>query len=77
MKCSCDTDTIFMGNKADAYAKEHLIKVGGRNWEIDYVCPDTGQRWIKDFPQSRLQGGGPPRLRRLTEPEVEAVPFKA
>jgi hypothetical protein len=70
MKCRCETLTQLEGMEAYSYAEEHLCKVqvlsGG--WEIEYVCPDTGKRWLLDYPHGEYHGGGPPRLRSLPLP---------
>ncbi|MFH1149060.1 MAG: Imm27 family immunity protein [Actinomycetota bacterium] len=55
------------GNEALRYREEHLtkVRVDSNNWAIEYVDEKTGERWIMDFPQGYLQGGGPPRLRKI------------
>jgi hypothetical protein len=70
MKCRCATLTELRDNEAESYADEHLrkVRVYPDGWHIEYVCPDTGKRWLMDFIQSGLQGGGFPRLRRLPLP---------
>lgn len=59
----------FHGTDALQYAKRHLTRVGVNQdtWEIEYVDDSTGQRWIMDYPESGLHGGGSPRLRRRDE----------
>jgi hypothetical protein len=68
MICKCPELTELEGNEAKNYAGQHLTEVfvNGKTWEIEYKCPDTGARWLMDFPQSEYHGGGPPRLRKLT-----------
>ena len=39
------------------------VGVNARTWEVEYIDDATGERWIMDYPQSELHGGGPPRLR--------------
>jgi hypothetical protein len=67
MKCQCETLTQLEGVEAYSYVEGHLHKVqvslGG--WQIEYICPNTGKRWLLDYPYSEAHGGGPPRLRRL------------
>jgi hypothetical protein len=65
MDCLCNSTMILTGIEALLYAKEHLkqISVDADQWEIEYLCPETNQHWTLDYPQSELQGGGPPRLR--------------
>ncbi len=55
------------GAKAQEYAQRNLVKVrvDKDGWEIEYVDPITGERWLMDYPQSDAHGGGPPRLRRM------------
>ncbi len=47
-----------------AEAKLTKIKVHAETWEVEYLDPITGDHWILDYPDSELQGGGSPRLRR-------------
>lgn len=57
------------GAEARAYADQHLQKVkeNSESWEIEYVDPETGQKWVMDFPHGEYHGGGPPRLRLVEE----------
>lgn len=67
MICRCkELDTLW-DQEAKIYADMHLKKVEVRahGWEIIYECPDSGERWLEDYPYSEAQGGGPMRLRRL------------
>ncbi|NDC83801.1 hypothetical protein EB093_09115 [bacterium] len=41
------------------------IAVDAKLWEKYFINPTTKERWIEDYPQSELQGGGPPRLRKV------------
>jgi hypothetical protein len=54
-------------DEAKAYADRHLEKLEDREsgWEVVYRCPETGRRWIEDYPPGGEHGGGPMRLRRL------------
>jgi hypothetical protein len=36
-------------------------------WEELYVDPTNGRYWELSYPQSELQGGGPPRLAVISE----------
>jgi hypothetical protein len=67
MTCKCPILTELEGNDALDYAELHLVEifVNGRTWEIEYKCPDTGVRWLLDYPHSEYHGGGSPRLRKL------------
>jgi hypothetical protein len=55
------------GNEALVYARERLkeVRTDVQNWTTEYLDESTGERWLMDYPRSELQGGGPPRLRRL------------
>lgn len=67
MNCRCNKITELEGADAKLYARRHLkkIRVDSELWTIEYECPDTGTRWVMDFPHSEYHGGGPPRLRKL------------
>jgi hypothetical protein len=55
----------YMGEEALRRSKM-LTKVGVDVgcWAIEFVDTDTGVMWVLDYPQSELQGGGLPRLRK-------------
>ena len=67
MKCKCIEINKLEGNEAIQYARNHLrkVKVDGEKWEIEYICPESGIRWIEDFPYGESHGGGPSRLRKI------------
>ncbi len=67
MRCACESLTVLTGNEAEQYAAEHLekLEVDPVNWTKRFVCTETGQVWLMDYPRSHLHGGGPPRLQRL------------
>jgi hypothetical protein len=50
INCRCSQIDSLQGAEARKYAKKHLKAVrwleGG--WKIEYLCPDTGKRWIKE-----------------------------
>ena len=75
VECRCGPSLALGGSDAEAYAQDHLLKrfVNEREWLKGFVCPDSGQLWLMDFPESELQGGGPPRLRLVAELEWEAA----
>jgi hypothetical protein len=56
------------GAEAVEYAQQRLKKVRGdaEGWEIEYVDEKTGEKWLMDYPHAELQGGGSPRLRRVS-----------
>ena len=66
IKCQCGEIDELDGRMAEDYARQHLKKifVDGVTWGIHYECPQTGIRWVMDFPQSEAQGGGPPKLKK-------------
>jgi hypothetical protein len=55
------------GNQAEHFANQlRMVQRDGARWETEYEDPKTGERWLLDYPQSELQGGGEVRLRRLS-----------
>ena len=40
-------------------------------WDILYVDPGDGRYWELIYPQSHLQGGGPPLLRHLAAADAK------
>jgi hypothetical protein len=48
----------------------HLRKVASSKqwgeWETLFEDPDDGRMWERTYPQSEMQGGGPPRLSVLS-----------
>ncbi len=67
--CLCNDLTELWDDEAKKYIEGHLrsIEVKSDGWEVVYDCPNTGFRWIEDYPRSEEQGGGPMRLRRLNK----------
>ena len=56
----------LQGAAALEYAQRlRKLRVDPDTWHVEYVDDATGERWMMDYPQSELQGGGPPRLRRM------------
>lgn len=64
---SRDRKDFYEGNEAIQFAKARLrqIRVDAAKWEEEYEDIETSERWLMDYPQSHLQGGGPPRLRKI------------
>jgi len=54
------------GKNAIDFAERHLRKLQAnpQTWEIEYDDPNTGEKWVMDYPHSEAQGGGSPRLRK-------------
>jgi hypothetical protein len=56
--------------------QNHLCKIAASkqwgDWEMLFQDPDDGRFWERTFPQSEMQGGGPPRLTVLTPEEAHA-----
>lgn len=63
--CRCNGLTELNGEGADGYAHHHLNKIGAdpSGWVTYLVCPQTGRRFVLDYPQGEYHGGGPARLR--------------
>ena len=55
-----------------ALTSSHLVEVGrdASGWNALYRDPNDGRYWELIYPQSELQGGGPPQLRCLTADEA-------
>jgi hypothetical protein len=69
MNCECARIEALEGAAASDYAESHLkvVKIDSVAWTTEYVCPDTGTRWLLDYPDSELHGGGSPRLRKIQD----------
>jgi len=67
MKNTPEIPDELHGNAAIEFAKSHLIEIrtDPSLWTIEYENPTSGEKWVMDYPQGELQGGGPPRLRRI------------
>ena len=54
MRCDWATLGELSGPGADAYARQHLVRIGSGEggWEIYYRCPATGLKFVLDYPQS-------------------------
>ena len=54
--------------------EKHLVKVGTdpSGWNVLFKDPKDGRFWELSYPESHLQGGGPPALRHLPEADVKA-----
>lgn len=58
-----------IGELVDCYLVEICRDPSG--WDALYCDPDDGRLWELTYPQSGLQGGGPPQLRCVAKEEVE------
>ena len=50
----------------------YLRKVASGDWVVLYEDPDDRRFWELFYPESELQGGGPPRLTVLTRDQARA-----
>ena len=68
MACRCEHANELYGSDAELYVSEHLQREaeGGSALEERYVCPDTGKRWVFDFPDRTETDPGQARLRAET-----------
>jgi hypothetical protein len=66
--------TCLRGKEGEAFAKERLVqvKIDAVNWKVLWKNPQTGEFWKEYFPQSELQGGGPPEFVQITEEEAKS-----
>lgn len=48
----------------DKYFEQMIVD--GDNWSALYKNPDDGSYWELTYPQSHMQGGGPPTLKRVS-----------
>jgi len=56
------------GNEAHKFADSiKELKVDVNNWLVYYFDKETKEFWLMDYPNSELQGGGPPRLTKMSE----------
>lgn len=57
----------YKGAEAIDFAEKYLKKVKSNpdTWESEYICEETGDIWLMDYPNSEQHGGGSPRLRKL------------
>jgi hypothetical protein len=53
-----------VSERIDELVKKHLIKVKAdtSGWNILYQDPSDSRYWELTYPNSEMQGGGPPRL---------------
>lgn len=60
-------------NRIADLTKNYLIELGrdSSGWDDLYRDPGDGRFWEMIYPQSELQGGGPPQLRCLSADEAK------
>ena len=70
MDCRCDNVTELYGDEAERYAGEHLSRdeTDMETFEERFACPDTGRRWLLDYPDRRGEEPGQARLRVVSNP---------
>lgn len=74
MECQCSAPyRTLEGLEALGYAREHLTLAwsNGAVQSSGYLCPDSGQLWLMDYP-STGEDFGPVRLRIVNEEEWAA-----
>jgi hypothetical protein len=57
--------TELYGREAEDYASSHLARdeIRSEQFEELYTCPDTGRRWLLDWPERTEREPGQARLR--------------
>ena len=54
------------------HLQEVAISKQWGGWETLFKDPDDGRYWEQTYPQSEVQGGGPPRLTHLSVEEAQS-----
>ncbi|WP_340067332.1 Imm27 family immunity protein [Ascidiimonas aurantiaca] len=58
----------YYGKEADDKAESlKEIKVDSKNWRTYYLDENTNDKYVMVYLESHLQGGGPPRLIRISD----------
>jgi hypothetical protein len=67
IECRCSAVDELYGTDADEYVTAHLVRDETRSERFEelYVCPDTGRRWLLDYPERTESEPGPLRLRTV------------
>jgi hypothetical protein len=47
------------------------IKTASGGWKTLFIDPDDGRYWEQTYPQSEMQGGGPPRLWNISAEQAK------
>ena len=68
MECRCQTMNEAFGTDAEVYAGEHLVRGEADDDAMveQYSCPDTGRRFLLDWPERTEADPGQARLRLAT-----------
>ena len=63
------------GNEGQEYAHNHLIQVAVNDvdWTVLHRNPVTGEYWKEFFPQSEMEGSGPPVCVKISEEEAKRI----
>jgi hypothetical protein len=63
--CRCDTVTELYGHEAENYVSDHLHRdeTDSSDFVERYSCPDTGTRWLLEYPERTEREPGSARLR--------------
>ncbi len=43
------------------------VRTDNVNWLVYYTDIKTGEKWVEEYPQAELHGGGPPQLLLLAK----------
>jgi hypothetical protein len=64
-----------VAKRIDYLVSHNLKEIGQRNggWDILYRDPKDGRFWELTYPDSHMQGGGPPRLSCLSPQQVSEL----
>jgi hypothetical protein len=67
MECRCNDVMELHGQDAEDYAAGHLVRDETRDEALEerYSCPDTGKRWLLDWPEASAEEPGQGRLRAV------------
>ena len=65
MSCRCDVVAELYGRDAEEYIDGHLRRDETRTEQLEeqFACPDTGRRWLLDYPDRTERELGQARLR--------------
>lgn len=53
----------------DSLLKDKFVEVRKGNWAVLYRHKETGEFWDLTYPQGEMHGGGPRRLRVVSNPD--------